>query len=171
MNVRYLFKYYLEKLSYEKLITYIKITLAYKMLFIFLLSLFFSPFLPVFLWQKILFYILSVSLSLSHEPLFCFLIFGFRLFPSYLETVIKDILAPNLQWHAGRTAAAIRATAVLCLWALIHCEMLSPKEVNSLFLILWNLRQENKCKGGKKESILRVSNIFRKTQSFHNKIH
>uniref|UniRef100_A0A803VEZ2 Dynein axonemal assembly factor 5 n=2 Tax=Ficedula albicollis TaxID=59894 RepID=A0A803VEZ2_FICAL len=50
------------------------------------------------------------------------------LFPSYLETVIKDILAPNLQWHAGRTAAAIRATAVLCLWALIHCEMLSPKE-------------------------------------------
>ncbi|NXF01242.1 DAAF5 factor, partial [Smithornis capensis] len=51
------------------------------------------------------------------------------LFPSYLETVIKDILAPNLQWHAGRTAAAIRATAVLCLWALIHCEMLSLKEI------------------------------------------
>ncbi|NXN93371.1 DAAF5 factor, partial [Rhinopomastus cyanomelas] len=51
------------------------------------------------------------------------------LFPSYLETVIKDILAPNLQWRAGRTAAAIRATAVSCLWALIHCEMLSPEEV------------------------------------------
>ncbi|NWV57716.1 DAAF5 factor, partial [Daphoenositta chrysoptera] len=51
------------------------------------------------------------------------------LFPSYLETVIKDILAPNLQWHAGRTAAAIRATAVLCLWALIHGEMLSPEEI------------------------------------------
>ncbi|KFP77281.1 HEAT repeat-containing protein 2, partial [Apaloderma vittatum] len=51
------------------------------------------------------------------------------LFPSYLEIVIKDILAPNLQWHAGRTAAAIRTTAVSCLWALIHCEMLSPKEV------------------------------------------
>ncbi|KAF1485179.1 Dynein assembly factor 5, axonemal, partial [Eudyptula minor novaehollandiae] len=79
--------------------------------------------------KKTLFYILSVSLSLSHEPLFCFLIFGFRLFPSYLETVIKDILAPNLQWHAGRTAAAIRTTAVSCLWALIHCEMLSPKEI------------------------------------------
>ncbi|NXD61754.1 DAAF5 factor, partial [Eolophus roseicapillus] len=70
-----------------------------------------------------------ISLSLSHEPLFCFLIFGFRLFPSYLEIVIKDILAPNLQWHAGRTAAAIRTTAVSCLWALIHCEMLSPEEV------------------------------------------
>ncbi|KFQ36415.1 HEAT repeat-containing protein 2, partial [Merops nubicus] len=51
------------------------------------------------------------------------------LFPSYLETVIKDILAPNLLWHAGRTAAAIRTTAVSCLWALIHCEMLSPEEV------------------------------------------
>ncbi|KAM6079460.1 dynein axonemal assembly factor 5 isoform 1-T1 [Theristicus caerulescens] len=51
------------------------------------------------------------------------------LFPSYLETVIKDILAPNLQWHAGRTAAAIRTTAVSCLWALIRCEMLSPKEI------------------------------------------
>ncbi|NXG34853.1 DAAF5 factor, partial [Dromaius novaehollandiae] len=50
-------------------------------------------------------------------------------FLSYLETVIKDILAPNLQWHAGRTAAAIRTTAVSCLWALIHCEMLSPKEI------------------------------------------
>uniref|UniRef100_A0A8B9U892 Dynein axonemal assembly factor 5 n=1 Tax=Anas zonorhyncha TaxID=75864 RepID=A0A8B9U892_9AVES len=50
------------------------------------------------------------------------------LFPSYLEIVIKDILAPNLQWHAGRTAAAIRTTAVSCLWALIHCETLSPEE-------------------------------------------
>lgn len=86
----------------------------------------------MFLWQKILFYILSVSLPISHEPLFCFLIFGSRLFPSYLEIVIKDILAPNLQWHAGRTAAAIRTTAVSCLWALIHCETLSPEEVNSL---------------------------------------
>ncbi|POI36111.1 hypothetical protein CIB84_000136 [Bambusicola thoracicus] len=50
------------------------------------------------------------------------------LFPSYLEIVIKDILAPNLQWHAGRTAAAIRTTAVSCLWALIHCQMLAPEE-------------------------------------------
>ncbi|XP_061850373.1 dynein axonemal assembly factor 5 [Colius striatus] len=54
------------------------------------------------------------------------------LFPSYLETVIKDILAPNLQWHAGRTAAAIRTTAVSCLWALVHCEMLSPEEISKV---------------------------------------
>ncbi|NXA38526.1 DAAF5 factor, partial [Eudromia elegans] len=53
-------------------------------------------------------------------------------FLSYLETVIKDILAPNLQWHAGRTAAAIRTTAVSCLWALIHSEILSPKEISEV---------------------------------------
>lgn len=129
----------LEKLSYERLITYIIIVLAYKFRGVFLFV-FFPPFLPVFLWQKILFYILSVSLPISHEPLFCFLIFGCRLFPSYLEIVIKDILAPNLQWHAGRTAAAIRTTAVSCLWALIHCETLSPEEVNSLFLIKCTLK-------------------------------
>lgn len=41
MNVRYLFKYYLDKLSYEQLITYIIITLAYKILFFPLQSLFF----------------------------------------------------------------------------------------------------------------------------------
>uniref|UniRef100_A0A452GR81 Dynein axonemal assembly factor 5 n=1 Tax=Gopherus agassizii TaxID=38772 RepID=A0A452GR81_9SAUR len=53
-------------------------------------------------------------------------------FLSYLEIVIKDILAPNLQWHAGRTAAAIRTTAVSCLWALIYSGMLSPKEIFKL---------------------------------------
>lgn len=131
VHVWYLLTYYLKKLSYEGLITYVIIMLT--RFIIFFNRFFFSPFLPVFLWQKILFCILSVSLSLPHEPLFCFLIFGCRLFPSYLEIVIKDILAPNLQWHAGRTAAAIRTTAVSCLWALIHCQMLAPEEVNSLF--------------------------------------
>ncbi|XP_042293334.1 dynein axonemal assembly factor 5 [Sceloporus undulatus] len=50
-------------------------------------------------------------------------------FCNYLEIVIKDILAPNLQWQAGRTAAAIRTTAVSCLWALIYSELLSPEEM------------------------------------------
>ncbi|XP_030157438.1 dynein assembly factor 5, axonemal isoform X2 [Lynx canadensis] len=40
-------------------------------------------------------------------------------FHHYLDTVTKDILVPNLQWHAGKTAAAIRTAAVSCLWALI----------------------------------------------------
>lgn len=43
--------------------------------------------------------------------------------------MIKDILTPNLQWQGGRTAAAIRTTAVACLWALIYSELLSPEEV------------------------------------------
>ncbi|NXT01149.1 DAAF5 factor, partial [Jacana jacana] len=51
------------------------------------------------------------------------------LFPGYLETLLKDILAPNLQWHAGRTAAAIRTAAVSCLWALIHRDVLPPEEM------------------------------------------
>ncbi|XP_015272787.1 PREDICTED: dynein assembly factor 5, axonemal [Gekko japonicus] len=49
-------------------------------------------------------------------------------FCNYLEIVIKDILAPNLQWRGGRTAAAIRTTAVSCLWALIDSGLLSPEE-------------------------------------------
>ncbi|KAM5229071.1 dynein axonemal assembly factor 5 isoform 2-T2 [Ctenodactylus gundi] len=39
-------------------------------------------------------------------------------FGGYLPTVVEDILAPNLQWRAGKTAAAIRMAAVSCLWAL-----------------------------------------------------
>ncbi|XP_058013796.1 dynein axonemal assembly factor 5 [Ahaetulla prasina] len=53
-------------------------------------------------------------------------------FGNYLEIVIKDILSPNLQWQAGRTAAAIRTTAVACLWALIYSELLSPEELQNV---------------------------------------
>lgn len=54
-----------------------------------------------------------------------------RQFPRYLDTVVKDILAPNLQWRAGRTAAAIRTAAVSCLWALSSSEVLSATQVGS----------------------------------------
>lgn len=64
--------------------------------------------------------------SLPSSPFSCFLS---RQFHSYLDTVIKDILAPNLQWHAGRTAAAIRTAAVSCLWALLSSEVLSATQV------------------------------------------
>ncbi|XP_003416624.2 dynein axonemal assembly factor 5 [Loxodonta africana] len=40
-------------------------------------------------------------------------------FHSHFKTLVTDILVPNLQWHAGRTAAAVRTAAVSCLWALI----------------------------------------------------
>ncbi|XP_039767023.1 dynein assembly factor 5, axonemal isoform X1 [Ornithorhynchus anatinus] len=70
-------------------------------------------------------------------------------FHEYLETMIKDILVPNLQWHAGRTAGAIRTTAVSCLWALIYSEMLSTEqvlEVQELLLpqIITTLEEDSK---------------------------
>ncbi|XP_025779024.1 dynein assembly factor 5, axonemal [Puma concolor] len=53
-------------------------------------------------------------------------------FHHYLDTVTKDILVPNLQWHAGKTAAAIRTAAVSCLWALISSEVLSDEQIRKV---------------------------------------
>ncbi|XP_063790584.1 dynein axonemal assembly factor 5 isoform X2 [Pseudophryne corroboree] len=50
-------------------------------------------------------------------------------FHSYSETIIKDILVPNLKWQAGRTAGAIRTIAVSCLWVLFQSDVLSPQEI------------------------------------------
>uniref|UniRef100_A0ABM5F123 Dynein axonemal assembly factor 5 n=1 Tax=Pogona vitticeps TaxID=103695 RepID=A0ABM5F123_9SAUR len=63
--------------------------------------------------------LLKPNETLNSEGRFC----------NYLEILIKDILAPNLQWQAGKIAAAIRTTAVSCLWALISSEFLSPEEM------------------------------------------
>ncbi|XP_006889782.1 PREDICTED: HEAT repeat-containing protein 2 [Elephantulus edwardii] len=48
---------------------------------------------------------------------------------SYLQTLVTDVLVPNLQWHAGRTAAAIRTAAISCLWALINSGTLSTEQI------------------------------------------
>ncbi|XP_044931137.1 dynein axonemal assembly factor 5 isoform X1 [Mustela putorius furo] len=53
-------------------------------------------------------------------------------FHHYLDTVTKDILVPSLQWHAGKTAAAIRTAAVSCLWALISSDILSEKQMREV---------------------------------------
>ncbi|XP_059976367.1 dynein axonemal assembly factor 5 isoform X2 [Mesoplodon densirostris] len=53
-------------------------------------------------------------------------------FHGYLDTLIKDIFVPNLQWHAGRTAAAIRTAAVSCLWALISSGVLSDEQIQEV---------------------------------------
>ncbi|XP_075141174.1 dynein axonemal assembly factor 5 [Leptodactylus fuscus] len=50
-------------------------------------------------------------------------------FHLYSETVIGDILVPNLKWQAGRTAGAIRTIAVSCLWILLQSEVLSREEI------------------------------------------
>lgn len=55
--------------------------------------------------------------------------FRSRQFHGYLDTLIKDIFVPSLQWHAGRTAAAIRTAAVSCLWALVSSGVLSDEQV------------------------------------------
>ncbi|XP_068127482.1 dynein axonemal assembly factor 5-like isoform X5 [Hyperolius riggenbachi] len=49
-------------------------------------------------------------------------------FHNHSETLIKDILLPNVKWHPGRTAAAIRTIAVSCLWVLLQSEILSQQE-------------------------------------------
>ncbi|XP_018423410.1 PREDICTED: dynein assembly factor 5, axonemal [Nanorana parkeri] len=57
-------------------------------------------------------------------------------FHVHSETLIKDILAPNLKWQAGRTAAAIRTIAVSCLWVLVHSEVLLQQEIRHIQDIL-----------------------------------
>ena len=55
--------------------------------------------------------------------------FHSRQLRGYLDTLVQDIFVPNLQWHAGRTAAAIRTAAVSCLWALVSSGVLSDRQV------------------------------------------
>lgn len=50
----------------------------------------------------------------------------------YLDTLVQDIFVPNLQWHAGRTAAAIRTAAVSCLWALVSSGVLSDRQIQGM---------------------------------------
>lgn len=50
----------------------------------------------------------------------------------YLDTLVQDIFVPNLQWHAGRTAAAIRTAAVSCLWALVSSGGLSDGQIQDM---------------------------------------
>ncbi|KAM6155395.1 dynein axonemal assembly factor 5 [Rhynchocyon petersi] len=48
---------------------------------------------------------------------------------NHLQTLVTHILVPNLQWHAGRTAAAIRTAAISCLWALVSSGTLSAEQI------------------------------------------
>ncbi|KAM9583630.1 dynein axonemal assembly factor 5 [Trichechus inunguis] len=50
-------------------------------------------------------------------------------FRGHLKMLVTDILVPNLRWHAGRTAAAIRTAAVSCLWALVSSGTLSAEQI------------------------------------------
>lgn len=45
------------------------------------------------------------------------------------ERFLSDVLLPNLVWHAGRTAAAVRTSALSCLLALLHGGAITPGQV------------------------------------------
>ncbi|XP_047427104.1 dynein axonemal assembly factor 5-like isoform X2 [Mugil cephalus] len=45
------------------------------------------------------------------------------------EKFLRDVLVPNLVWHAGRTAAAVRTSALSCLLALLHGDAATPGQL------------------------------------------
>ncbi len=46
-----------------------------------------------------------------------------------LAVLINECILPNMQWKAGRTAAAIRATAIATLWSLFQAKSFSFEQV------------------------------------------
>ncbi|KAJ8319390.1 hypothetical protein KUTeg_004481 [Tegillarca granosa] len=52
-------------------------------------------------------------------------------FRDFAVTVVKDIIMPNCIWVAGKTAAAIRTTAVSCMWALLQSGVLTKEKITT----------------------------------------
>ncbi len=46
-----------------------------------------------------------------------------------LTVLINECILPNMQWKAGRTAGAIRATAIATLWSLFQAKSFSFEQV------------------------------------------
>jgi hypothetical protein len=51
----------------------------------------------------------------------------------YLTVLIDGCILPNMKWKAGRTAGAVRATAIATLWSLFQAKSFSFEQVRSLF--------------------------------------
>ncbi|CAF0863407.1 unnamed protein product [Adineta ricciae] len=49
----------------------------------------------------------------------------------YLTMLINECILPNMQWKAGRTAGAIRATAIATLWSLFQAKSFSFQQCSS----------------------------------------
>ncbi len=47
----------------------------------------------------------------------------------YLIVLINECILPNMQWKAGRTAGAIRATAIATLWSLFQAKSFRFEQV------------------------------------------
>ncbi|XP_041363360.1 dynein assembly factor 5, axonemal-like [Gigantopelta aegis] len=50
-------------------------------------------------------------------------------FGDFAVMVIRDMVIPNCEWRAGRTAGAIRTTAVSCCWALLQSGVLTREKL------------------------------------------
>ncbi|XP_054992470.1 dynein axonemal assembly factor 5 [Sorex araneus] len=46
----------------------------------------------------------------------------------HVDSLVTELLIPNLQWHAGRTATAIRTAAVSCVWTLVSSGTLAAQQ-------------------------------------------
>ena len=57
-------------------------------------------------------------------------------FGEFAQSFVRDIILPNCVWRAGRTAGAIRTTAVSCLWALLQSGVLTKERVGQFFCFL-----------------------------------
>lgn len=62
-----------------------------------------------------------MCISVSFDPLS-----SLRRFCDEAEKFLCDVLLPNLVWRAGRTAGAIRTSALSCLLALLHGGAITP---------------------------------------------
>lgn len=69
-----------------------------------------------------------VANARSESCIYIYLHF-FRNFYKYLEVFLQELLLPNLVWHAGRTAAAVRTSALSCLLAMLQGGTLSKEQV------------------------------------------
>ncbi|KAL5019260.1 hypothetical protein ScPMuIL_004982 [Solemya velum] len=70
-------------------------------------------------------------------------------FGDFAVTIVKDMILPNCVWKAGRTAGAIRTTAVSCMWAVLQCgvltkDKLEPVVEDVITQILVSMDDDNK---------------------------
>ncbi|KAK6170739.1 hypothetical protein SNE40_019054 [Patella caerulea] len=70
-------------------------------------------------------------------------------FSGFAVSVVKDMVMPNCVWRAGRTAGAIRTTAISCLWALLKSHVLSKEKMepiveNLLTQVITLMEDDNK---------------------------
>ncbi|XP_031556171.1 dynein assembly factor 5, axonemal-like [Actinia tenebrosa] len=64
-------------------------------------------------------------------------------FKEYSLAIVKDMIIPNCVWQTGRTASAVRAAAVSCLWAVLQAGLLTDQQAKDIMKEL--LTQLNTC--------------------------